>query len=84
MEREVADLPAVEVCLNCSARTLRMVIDVFHYALKVGGIRGGLGWVGGLPPLTTRSKVGGSVREGGGSAPLPCALWLLGLGGGQA
>lgn len=28
------DLPHVEVCLNCSARGLRMVTDVFFYALK--------------------------------------------------
>lgn len=34
VERAVHDLPHVEVCLNCSARTLRMVADVFFYALK--------------------------------------------------
>jgi hypothetical protein len=30
----VQDLSHVEVCLNCSSRTLRMVTDVFYYALK--------------------------------------------------
>ncbi|KAJ9519229.1 hypothetical protein QJQ45_017887 [Haematococcus lacustris] len=34
VERSVHDLPHVEVCLNCSSRTLRMVADVFFYALK--------------------------------------------------
>jgi len=34
VERAVQDLPHVEVCLNCSSRTLRMVADVFYYALK--------------------------------------------------
>ncbi|GAX79606.1 hypothetical protein CEUSTIGMA_g7047.t1 [Chlamydomonas eustigma] len=34
VEQAVQDLPHVEVCLNCSSRTLRMVTDVFHYALK--------------------------------------------------
>lgn len=28
------DLPNVEVCLNCSARTMKMVADVFYFALK--------------------------------------------------
>ncbi len=34
VEHAVHDLPHVEVCLNCSAKTLRMVADVFFYALK--------------------------------------------------
>ncbi len=34
VELAVHDLSHVEVCLNCSAKTLRMVNDVFFYALK--------------------------------------------------
>ncbi|KAG1666031.1 hypothetical protein FOA52_006905 [Chlamydomonas sp. UWO 241] len=34
VEAAVQDLSHVEVCLNCSSRTLRMVTDVFYYALK--------------------------------------------------
>jgi Ras family protein T1 len=34
VEQAVQDLSHVEVCLNCSSRTLRMVTDVFYYALK--------------------------------------------------
>lgn len=35
VEQAVQDLQHVEVCLNCSSKTLRMVTDIFHYALKV-------------------------------------------------
>uniref|UniRef100_A0A7R9VF32 EF-hand domain-containing protein n=1 Tax=Chlamydomonas euryale TaxID=1486919 RepID=A0A7R9VF32_9CHLO len=34
VEAAVQDLSHVEVCLNCSSHTLRMVTDVFYYALK--------------------------------------------------
>jgi hypothetical protein len=35
VEQAVQDLQHIEVCLNCSSRMLRMVTDIFHYALKV-------------------------------------------------
>ena len=34
MEAAVQDLQHIEVCLNCSSKALRMVTDVFHYAIK--------------------------------------------------
>lgn len=34
VEAAVQDLSHVEVCLNCSSASLRMVTDVFYYALK--------------------------------------------------
>ena len=45
LEQVVQDLPHIAVCLNCSSKTLRMVVDVFHYALKARtweGNRGGV------------------------------------------
>lgn len=34
VEKTVQDLSSVEVCLNCSSKTNRMVADVFYYAVK--------------------------------------------------
>ena len=34
VEKAVQDLGSVEVCLNCSSKTNRMVSDVFYYAVK--------------------------------------------------
>jgi Ras family protein T1 len=34
VEKTVQDLSSVEVCLNCSSKTNRMVNDVFYYAVK--------------------------------------------------
>lgn len=34
VEKTVQDLGSVEVCLNCSSKTNRMVSDVFYYAVK--------------------------------------------------
>ena len=34
VERCLADLPSVEVCLNCSALSLTNVVDIFGFALK--------------------------------------------------
>eukprot|EP00798_Chlamydomonas_sp_ICE-L_P032469 gene32469-17870_t len=34
VEIAVHDLPHVEVCLNCSSKTLRVVADIFSYALQ--------------------------------------------------